>query len=442
MERIRCNCRQCGSKLSDFMNLWIQVGKSYCTPVAQPAGSIQIKHHGGARLGDTQTLVEGCKLQDVACSTCGTVVGLKCLSTPLNHVFDDDQILFRLSSVETVSCRGAKKVEFTINRTLQLRQPPAGPQEGRPRPTSSATYPQGQGEIPTSREEVDFARIQANLDLNRKDIDRLDTAGFQVVSALDEAVQRVEAETKRLQKSVQDLRNDFGGTRDDIDFLKTELEGIKETAGNNVISRLDSQMQYISEAAVPSLREELESFRTQSRKEAQRLESQLSQATLGSGHLKGIVESNALTVKEHTMELTSLWTEVSTLKELLLQEPVPQPLERSTGVSNRELDILSDNIARLGHRASQVETLQMQFEILKGRVERMDSQRLNASMTPTHSSNHRKRPHQDVPQAEASFGPDTSPKADTLDSPSVKRPNLTKSGAVDGRMQTRSSRLS
>lgn len=286
-----------------------------------------------------------------------------------------DQVLFRVSSVETVSCRGAKKVEYTIKRTVQLRQPPARPEEGRPRPTSSARYSHGQSEIPINREAADFSPIQASLDLNRKDIDRLDTTGFQVVDTLDEAVQRVEAETKRLQESVQELRRGFRGTHDNISFVKTELRGIKETAGNgttSVIYRLETQIQYISEAAVPGLRKELESFRTQSGEDTQRFESQLSQAAQESGHVKRIVESNALIVKEHAKELKSLRTEISTLKKLVNQGPVPQPLERSTSVSNRELDILTDNIAHFGNRASQVETLQMQFEIQKGRVERMD----------------------------------------------------------------------
>lgn len=279
-------------------------------------------------------------------------------------------------------------------------------------------------------EAVDFSHIQASLDLNRKAIDRLDTTGFRVVSALDKAVQRVEAETNKLQKYVKDLRSDFGCTHDDVSFLKTEMKDMKQSAANgppSVISRLESQFRYMSEA-VPELRKELEAFSTESGKVIQCLESQLSQATKDSSQLKDTVESNTLTVKQHDKELNSLRMEVSTLKMLLTQGSMPQPLERSIGVSNRELDILTDNIARLGNRASQIETLQMQFEILKERIERMDSERLNASVTPAHPSNHRKRPYQVVQQVEASLGPDMSPRVDPLDSSSVKKPKLTKSG--------------
>lgn len=41
----------------------------------------------------------------------------------------------------------------------------------------------------------------------------------------------------------------------------------------------------------------------------------------------------------------------------------------------RELDILTSNIAKLGSRASQVEILQMELEILKGRVDRAETRR-------------------------------------------------------------------
>lgn len=117
--------------------------------------------------------------------------------------------------------------------------------------------------------------------------------------------------------------------------------------------------------------------------------------------MKGTIESNTFTVKELTKEPNSLRTGMSTLKVSLSQCSKPKPLERSTGVSNKELNILTDNVAPLGDRASQVETLQMQFEILKGhRVERMDNKRLTASVMPAHPSDHRKRPHPGVQEVE------------------------------------------
>ncbi|KUI67417.1 hypothetical protein VM1G_02778 [Cytospora mali] len=403
MERIRCNCKQCGSKLGEFVNLWTQVGKSYCTPVVQPFEPLNIQHDGEARLGDSQTLVDGCS---------------------------SDQVLFRFSSVEPVSYRGAKRVEFMVKRTLQLRFPPPYFQD----PSAPSVKP----------ESVDLSHIQASLDLNRKDIDRLDTAGFRVVSALDEAVQRIEAETKKLQKSVQDLRTDSRGTNHDIAFLKTQVKNIKQKVDNgttSVIVRLESQVQSIGEA-IPGLRTELGKLSTKSEKDIQRLGSQLSQAKEESGQLKSIITSNVLSVKEHAKEMKSLQGEVSTLKDLLNRSPAPQPMERSTRFSDRELDILTDNIARLGNRTSQVETLQMQFEIMKGRLERMESNRQSASMTPAHPSNYRKRSPEDVQEIETSPGSHTALRVEPINASSAKRPRLTRSGTVDERTHKRSSKRS
>lgn len=337
-----------------------------------------------------------------------------------------------------VSCRGARKVDFTVTRTLHLRKPPATFEETPSKPGPSTPYSQGPSATKTKFDAPNLSQIQAALDLNRQDIDRIDTAGFSIVSALDEAVQRVETETNKLQKSVQGLREDFGGNQADIAILKTELKDIRKTVGDyaaSAISRLESQIQSLSEA-VPGVRIELNTISTQSGKDILRLEAQLSQAKKESEHLKGIVESNALIGRENTKELKSLRTDVLTLKNLPSQRPAPQPLERSTGFSNRGLDILTDNIARLGNRASQVETLQMQFEILKGRVERVEGENsststgTSTSMTPAHPPGHRKRPHHDVHEFETYPDSTKSPRTESLNASSVKRPRPIKSGAV------------
>lgn len=88
--------------------------------------------------------------------------------------------------------------------------------------------------------------------------------------------------------------------------------------------------------------------------------------------MRGIVKKNVSTSKEHTKELKSLRGEVSALRGLLNTHPASQPSDRSVAFPNRELNILTDNIAKIGNKESQVETLHMQFEILKGRSERME----------------------------------------------------------------------
>ncbi|KUI62317.1 hypothetical protein VP1G_11402 [Cytospora mali] len=208
-------------------------------------------------------------------------------------------VLFRFSSVETVSCRRAKKVEFMVKRILQLRFPPPYFRD----PSAPSANPESEGYRSSRHRWV------------------------QGCSALDEAVQRVEAETKKLQKSVQDLRPDLGGTNHDIAFLKTQVKNIRgrvEGGTTSAIVRLESQVKSIGEA-IPGLRKELGKLSTKSEKDIQLLGSQLSQAKEESRQLKGIITSNALAVKEHTKEMKPLQGDVSTLKDLLNRSPAPQP---------------------------------------------------------------------------------------------------------------------
>lgn len=58
MDRIRCTCRQCDSKLGDFFNQWIQIGKTYFTPIIDPSGVVNLRAAGAVRWGDENTLVD------------------------------------------------------------------------------------------------------------------------------------------------------------------------------------------------------------------------------------------------------------------------------------------------------------------------------------------------------------------------------------------------
>lgn len=59
MERLTCKCAQCKANLGQFINLWTKVGKSYYSPIIDPAETRGISAKGQTRSGEQNTLVEG-----------------------------------------------------------------------------------------------------------------------------------------------------------------------------------------------------------------------------------------------------------------------------------------------------------------------------------------------------------------------------------------------
>ena len=108
METLIGKCSQCDSELGRFINLWTQIGKSYVTPIVAPDERDTITTKGPTRVGDENTLVSGwyayhyplhrllcaeymsySQLQDIVCTECESVLGLKCCYSPVNHVLEE-----------------------------------------------------------------------------------------------------------------------------------------------------------------------------------------------------------------------------------------------------------------------------------------------------------------------------------------------------------------
>lgn len=59
MERIVCQCKKCGARLGEFVNLWTRIGKAYFSPVVSgPRDTWNLESHGEEREGEQSTLVE------------------------------------------------------------------------------------------------------------------------------------------------------------------------------------------------------------------------------------------------------------------------------------------------------------------------------------------------------------------------------------------------
>ncbi|KAI1376343.1 hypothetical protein F4677DRAFT_89020 [Hypoxylon crocopeplum] len=452
MDRVVCSCLKCAHRLGEFVNLWIKIGKSYISPVVNSEDSLSVAPTGSVRLGDEKTLIDSCHVQDVACSKCRAVIGLKCLDTPVNHVLHQDQLFLRLSSVVITTLDGHFRAEVTIQRTLKLREasrngstttntPPASE-------TSAHMFTNDNGSSEIHGQLLDH--IQAQLNAQMEETQRLNRAGYQMVSSFDNAVLRIEGEVKKLKDSMTDLREESRnyhskdvGMENAITSLKDELEDVKNASQDqSTYGRLEQELASAKQAIVDvrqSLANELENSAKRHQQKHKSILSDLEHTQDDLGRVQTELNGTRETMKESVVTAKAYAKEVASLRVELKELREEMARERSERSPNdpvfpaQEIDILTTNITKIGQRASQVETLQMEFELLKGRVQRMEKARTPNSQDATDvGTQHRNLAHS-LPRAlgrkrKHSPQPEVAAKLDTPSgTSSSKRPTRTPS---------------
>ncbi|KAB5530292.1 hypothetical protein GE09DRAFT_387008 [Coniochaeta sp. 2T2.1] len=366
MEIITFNCKSCGGSIGDFANLWIQIGKSYFSPIVDPHHAPDIKPHGPLRAGEKGTLVEGCQLQDIACGHCAAVLGIRCMNSPVNHVLDENQILLRISTVLPLSQADGREVDLVVKKYLKLREAsrastdksPNGAHDGYSNQQSSRASPA-----------AEISLLHAELEAQRSNIERIDSAGFKVISGLDDAVNRVEGDLGKMRDTLSDLRREMRGNYDDMTSLKTEIKDVKkQSQDKTTVRRLEEQLGSANNS-VEILRHELNDLAAKFETELDGVKATVRRNTKAIDDLKSLVRDR-VTARDHAKDMATTRGEIAQLRKQVDErnaKTIPGPFP------SRELDILTSNIAKIGNRASLVESLQMEFEIFKGRLERMET---------------------------------------------------------------------
>ncbi|KAI1334749.1 hypothetical protein F5Y15DRAFT_420526 [Xylariaceae sp. FL0016] len=87
MEKVKCTCVACHVLMGNYWNLWIQIRKNYISPIIKSdiTTFIEIKTSGEPRPREPNTLIDQCKIQDIARDACGTTLGTWCLKAPPSH---------------------------------------------------------------------------------------------------------------------------------------------------------------------------------------------------------------------------------------------------------------------------------------------------------------------------------------------------------------------
>ncbi|KAK4240616.1 hypothetical protein C8A03DRAFT_13060 [Achaetomium macrosporum] len=368
METVFCECKKCGAPIGRFANLWTQIGKSFFSPVLEPEDDLAIQPQGTVRVGKRGALLEECHLQDIVCSKCAALLGLKCIQTPVNHVLDEDQILLRLASVELLNSDG-HEIEFAIKRVLSVNEPSRVSNAQVPEPSQGAA-----GFTSPFPGAVELQQLRADLRNQREDIKRIDSNGFRIVVALDKRSGRIENELGKLKASLGELHRDVEGAKRDLGSIKCEISAVKASAQNPaVLAGLDDRLASAT-VTLGQLGQQFTALSATLQREMCEFKTELSRQHQDMHDLKSCI-AGSVTAREHGEDMANVRAEMAMMRRQI-DGVCSRSTERLEAVfPSRELEVLTSNIAKIGNKASQVETLKMELDILKGRVERGEASR-------------------------------------------------------------------
>ncbi|RYC60624.1 hypothetical protein CHU98_g5577 [Xylaria longipes] len=460
METVTTCCSQCEHRLGSLVNLWTQIGKRYISPVVQPAHALGISPEGIVRQGEIGTIVDSW-----------------------------GQLLLRASSVQIKDAGGHGAIQPTIQRLLDLKNPPADevqPEDSEDNDHGSRSS-ENRNHRQATNEILKLDRIRNEVDAQREDIERLDTAGYQIVVSFNQAVQRIDEEVGNLKNEMVQMTGDLSdhstktkGFADDIKSTQAEIKEIQKTlqplAAQSHYGQESSSIKNAIAEADASWRVELCVKWEKHQQQLNLLESKLESARrdledfqTSFQDARTTAKAALLASKANTEEIVALKAELQHLRQELALERSYKSSTTNPVFASREMDIITSSITKISHRASQVETLQMEFELLKGRVQRMEAQTTTSQRDPTVSL--QREPHHSqlvnlkrkasltchvedsinsgcpssaVPNAsDDHVAQSSTAHAPTLDSPPPTKarrnssvagiPKLTKSGAVDKR---------
>ncbi len=301
-------------------------------------------------------------------------------SESLGLTISRNQVLLKLTSAVVTSTEDGAEVELNVKRFLKLRGPPAAAEgsegdtlespnlETHARPQSSYSHSQDYPEFARYEDRPEISQIQAEIEVQKGDIERLDNAGYQIVAAIDAAVSRIEREVNLLKDSMHGLKKDIGGNQDDLASLKADVKEVRQLAQDTAnVDRLEAQV-HSATKVLSEIRRDLGNTTSQLRKDISAVKSDVHQAKRDIDFFGSVVRGGITASKDHANEIASLRNEIGQLRQQMEEERSNTSKAASRTFPGRELDILTSNIAKIGNRASQVETLQMEFEIMKGRV--------------------------------------------------------------------------
>lgn len=239
-------------------------------------------------------------------------------------------------------------------------------------------------------------QIQADLEVQQDEIQRIGVAGFQVMSNFDSTVARLEKQMRQLSESIASVRRDGEGQQADIKSLKTQMSDAKRSGQNDdgVVARLDQQLQ-TTNRVVTELRQMIQKSKSETtglRSELKASQKEITEVKKANARLKQeadeakqVAQEGIATSKLYASEVSSLRRDIAQLRSDLAQENDHHHSSagEDPSISSHQLDILASNISKIGNRASQVESLQMEFDLFRTRIQRLETRMANGTPNPS-----------------------------------------------------------
>ncbi|KAI1109171.1 hypothetical protein F5Y14DRAFT_433524 [Nemania sp. NC0429] len=227
MELMRVNCSTCNGQLNDMLlNFWAQIGRDRISPVIQPKCPWNIGPANIMRQGEKGTILESCRVQEVLCKWCRSILGSECISSPVNHLLHKGQLLLRTSSIQVKDFHGHVTYVPVITRKLNFRtrldnnlQPRDYYRYG------YKNYRQLMGESP------EISHVLENIDAQREDIKRLDVVGGQVETSLSLAMHHIKNELRKLEMEMTQMTDRSSETSTRNGSLKKDAPSAKAEIG-------------------------------------------------------------------------------------------------------------------------------------------------------------------------------------------------------------------
>ncbi|KFA64221.1 hypothetical protein S40285_09872 [Stachybotrys chlorohalonatus IBT 40285] len=180
--------------------------------------------------------------------------------------------------------------------------------------------------------------------------------GVQKISSLETVVSRVEQQVQQLNESDVKLQQNDIEQRQKLNTAQAELAIVKDgSSRKDDVSRLELKLRKTGKS-LSELRQAGSDWESTTE------------------YLQE--EDGITTLKEYASQVAALRREVGEVRAELSEGRERRETASSSTFPSHELDILVTSMSKIGNRASQVESLQMEFELFKTRTHRLEA-RLN-----------------------------------------------------------------
>ncbi|KAG7292140.1 hypothetical protein NEMBOFW57_002173 [Staphylotrichum longicolle] len=259
-------------------------------------------------------------------------------------------------NVELLDNEG-QEVEFVIKRVLSVNEPSKANSAKSPK---ASPFPSA---FPGATE---LQQLQLDLYAQREDIKRIDNNGLRIVSALEKRATRVEGEVTKLKSIISTVHQDINGLRQELRLVKSAEKAKASAQSNTALAELELRLASVT-TTLSDVGQQLAAHNTQLHNEIGGLESRVSQQQKDIEEMRSEISRTVVAAADHAQDMAALRAEMAQLRRQMGEIRAHGTGRVEMVVPSRELEVLTHNISKIGNRASQVETLQMELEMLKGR---------------------------------------------------------------------------